>query len=176
LGDFTQFFHGFEDRVINDVALDAQLLGDFLRGLAVEFDQFEDQVCPRGNLRVEGGEQSSEQRTAESIFLHGGMPGKRGVDFLFLERFGIQGGQLGRFSDVGTDEIYDTSLAERGEELAESPFGGIEGCVPTEEGFKNGEDNILKIRRGNIVPVMPFEGSQHADVHRVVVEIEELLP
>lgn len=77
---------------------------------------------------------------------------------------------------MGTDEIHDTALAEGGEELAESPLGGIEGCVSTEEGFKNGEDDILKIGRGNIVPVMAFEGSQHANVDRVVVEIEKFLP
>ena len=41
--------------------------------------------------------------------------------------------------------------------------------MSTEEGFKNGEDDILKIRRGNIMPVMALEGSEHADVHRVVV-------
>ena len=77
---------------------------------------------------------------------------------------------------MGTDEIYNSSLAEGGEELAKSALGRIEGCVSTEKGFKNLERDILEIGRGDIVPVMAFEGPAHADVDGVVVEIEKFLP
>ena len=68
--------------------------------------------------------------------------------------------------------INDPPLAEGGQKLAETAFGGIEGFVALKEGDKDGEDNILKIRRGHVIPSVTPESSQHADAHRMVVEVK----
>jgi len=72
LGDFAEFFYGFVDRVMNDIALDAHLLGHGIRGLAVEVDQLENQVGAGRDFRMEGGKHRSQEGAVEDLPAAGG--------------------------------------------------------------------------------------------------------
>jgi len=69
LGNFPQFFHGLENRIVDDIPLDAQLPGDFLRGLSVEFDVFKNPDCAWRDLRAESSVPRSALRKASSSAL-----------------------------------------------------------------------------------------------------------